>query len=326
MATISITAPSSAEEGERVSVYVWVTNTRTIGYIFKVEITAVPDIYPHYFIFRTEEVILGGSSKGYRGLFTMPDCNTTILVSVDRWENDKWNYEGIKGKVVSLEIPAPTTFHLSVSVPSGGSVSPSSGDYLANSTITLRASPYSGYQFTRWGGDASGTSTTYNLYMNSNKNVVAYFERVLVPVEGHISRKQLEYDEARASIPVYNIPQEQRGLVHIWGRNDTPESQRMGIYWFVADPDGMIAEEYGPAWEAWPYTGAGQEHEFIGGRFNLDREKYTMWVELLMNKDNPEIVDTYIGDLCTVSAPEYKGSISRKELEYDEARGAIPVS
>ncbi|MBA7712268.1 hypothetical protein ES703_121240 [subsurface metagenome] len=161
--------------------------------------------------------------------------------------------------------------------------------------------------------------------MNSDKYVEAYFEKIPVPVEGTISRKQLEYDEARASIPVYDIPQGQRGLVHIRGRNDMSTSQRMGIYWFVADPDGMIAEEYGPACWEWGTTSPGREHEFIGGRFNLDREKYTMWVELLMNPDNPEVVDRYIGDLCTVVPEIYKGTISKKELEYDETRGNIPV-
>ena len=39
----------------------------------------------------------------------------------------------------------------------------------------------------------------------------------------------------------------------------------------------------------------------IGGRFDLSKAgKYTIWVELLMNPDNPQIVDRYIGDLCTV--------------------------
>ncbi|MBA7595613.1 hypothetical protein ES703_02577 [subsurface metagenome] len=140
---------------------------------------------------------------------------------------------------------------------------------------------------------------------------------------GTISRKQLEYDEARASIPVYDIPEGQRGLVHIWGRNDMSTSEKLGIYWFVADPDGIVVEEY-EDWE-WGTTSPGSEHEFIGGRFNLDREKYTMWVKLLMNPDDPEVVDMYIGDLCTVSAPVYRGTISKKELEYDETRSIIPV-
>ncbi|GAH78078.1 unnamed protein product, partial [marine sediment metagenome] len=194
MALISITAPSSAEEGERVSVYVSVTNNRTIGYIFKIEISALPDVYPHYRIYYAEDIIFGGSAKGYRALFTMPDCNTTIFVNVERWENDRWNYEGVKSKIVSLEIPAPETFHLSILVPAwavGGYVDPGSGDYLAYSTVKLTAHPLSGYQFTSWGRDASGTSPIYNLYMNSDKNVEAYFEKVPVPeYRGTITKKE----------------------------------------------------------------------------------------------------------------------------------------
>ncbi|MBA7523492.1 hypothetical protein ES705_15619 [subsurface metagenome] len=100
----------------------------------------------------------------------------------------------------------------------------------------------------------------------------------------------------------------------------------MGIYWFVADPDGMIAEEYtdwGGTIGAWP-----QDHEFISsGQFDLNKVgKYTFWIELLMGaQDDPEMVDLDIGELCTVGAPEYKGTISKKELEYDETRSTIPV-
>jgi len=100
-------------------------------------------------------------------------------------------------------------------------------------------------------------------------------------------------------------------------------SEKLGIYWFIADPEGRIVEEY-TDWE-WGTTGPGREHEFIGGRFDLDREKYTMWVRLLMNPNNPETVDRYIGDLCTVVTLEYKGSIAKKELEYNGDRKPIPV-
>ncbi|MBA7601284.1 hypothetical protein ES703_08351 [subsurface metagenome] len=120
--------------------------------------------------------------------------------------------------------------------------------------------------------------------------------------KGTLSRKELEYDEARADIPAYNIPQNQRGLVHIWGRNDTLDTQRMGISWIVRDPDGLVVEEYS-AWEAWPHTGGGSEHQFIGGRFNLDKVgTYLLSVGLYMNPAAPEEVDSYYGALCTVVA------------------------
>jgi len=47
--------------------------------------------------------------------------------------------------------------------------------------VKLTATPFSGYEFTGWGGDAGGISPTYNLYMNSDKNVEAYFEKAPVP-------------------------------------------------------------------------------------------------------------------------------------------------
>ena len=120
--------------------------------------------------------------------------------------------------------------------------------------------------------------------------------------KGKISKKELEHDSARGSIPVSNVPQDKRGLVHIWGRNDMSSAQRMGIWWQVKDPGGTVVEEYS-AWEAWPYTGAGSAHEFIGGRFDLDKVgTYRINIALSMNPGNPVIVDTYYGNLCTVAA------------------------
>ncbi len=120
--------------------------------------------------------------------------------------------------------------------------------------------------------------------------------------EGTISKKQLEHDGTHNTIPVYNVPQNERGLVHIWGRNDMISTQRMGISWVVKDPDGIVVEEYS-TWEAWPYTSPGSSHEFIGGRFDLDKAgTYTINVGLLMNPDDPVYVDTYYGALCTVAA------------------------
>lgn len=120
-----------------------------------------------------------------------------------------------------------------------------------------------------------------------------------------------------------SVPIGQRGLVHIWGRNDTSIAQKLGISWVVTDPDGLVVEEYSD-WEAFT-TGPGEEHEFIGGRFNLDKPGiYTINVGLLMNPDNPAYVDIYYGDLCQVTE-EYAGTITKKELEYDGVRGDIPV-
>ncbi len=106
-----------------------------------------------------------------------------------------------------------------------------------------------------------------------------------------------------------SVPIGQRGIITVLGRNDMPTTQQMGIEWTVRDPDGQVVEHYGPEWEMWPYCPPGDEHKFDGGRFDLDKAgTYTIAVDLLMNRDNPVVVDSYDGDLCIVTTevpPEY---------------------
>ncbi|MBA7666995.1 hypothetical protein ES703_75080 [subsurface metagenome] len=103
------------------------------------------------------------------------------------------------------------------------------------------------------------------------------------------------------------VPIGQRGLVHIWGRNDTPVTQALGISWLVRDPDGAVVEEYSD----WSYGhGPGDDHEFIGGRFDINKAgTYTLEADLLMGSpDNPVVVDSYMGALCSTTTevpPEY---------------------
>jgi len=60
--------------------------------------------------------------------------------------------------------------------PSGaGSVSPSGGQYEPGIQVTLTATPASGYVFDHWSGDASGTSLTTTVTMDSDKSVGAHF-------------------------------------------------------------------------------------------------------------------------------------------------------
>lgn len=74
----------------------------------------------------------------------------------------------------------------------------------------------------------------------------------------------------------------------------------MGVSWVVKDPDGIVVEEYS-RWEMFA-TAPGDEQEFIGGRFDLDKpETYTLNAVLMMNPDNPVVVDSYDGDLCVVT-------------------------
>jgi hypothetical protein len=137
------------------------------------------------------------------------------------------------------------------------------------------------------------------LYSDDSKSKAV---SVTEAVAGKISRKELDYEDRWQAFALYNIPTGTRTRVRITGRNDMTTTQRMGIYWIVKDPDGIVVEEYS-AWEAWPYTGAGAEHEFIGGSFDLNKVgTYTINAGLLMNPDAPVYVDIYYGNLCTVAA------------------------
>jgi len=127
--------------------------------------------------------------------------------------------------------------------------------------------------------------------------------------EGTITEKELDYEDRWQTFPLYNIPAGTRTRVRITGRNDTASNQKMGIWWQVKDQDGYVVDEYS-AWETYS-TGPGNEQEFRGGSFDLDKEgAYTIDVELFMNPADQVCVDDYHGRLCTVEVaipePEFR--------------------
>lgn len=73
---------------------------------------------------------------------------------------------------------APPTYTLTTHVdPSGaGTVSPPGGTYPQGTVLSVSANANTGYVFDHWSGDASGTSQTIELIMNSNKDITAHFE------------------------------------------------------------------------------------------------------------------------------------------------------
>ncbi|GAA4300188.1 InlB B-repeat-containing protein [Nibribacter koreensis] len=71
------------------------------------------------------------------------------------------------------------TFALSASAnPAQGgtvTVNPNASTYAKNTVVTVTATPAPGYVFTGWGGNATGTSPTTAVTMNSEKSVIANF-------------------------------------------------------------------------------------------------------------------------------------------------------
>jgi len=310
MARITITAPSSAEEGERVSASVRVWNNTEYYASFKGDIEALPALYPGYVIGSIDNVIGPGSSVTRSVSFTMPDCDVTVFIWLERWGefDDDWTYDSAKSKVVKLEVPEPTTFHLSVSVPSGGSVSPGSGDYPAYSTVTLRATPFSGYQFVRWGGDASGTSRTYNLYMNGNKSVTAYFEKVPVILPCEITIDAPSSAEEGETVNVAAIIKNVSNIsivykIELYGVPDLFPDFRIGTI-----EKNINSGETFTAY----------------GSFTMPASNTTVFIWVERWAVDHWVYDNSASKVISL-VPEYKGIISKKELEYDGARSIIPV-
>jgi len=86
-------------------------------------------------------------------------------------------------KTVSVEFAAAPvqTFTLTASVVNGhGSVIPTSGTYDVNTTVTLTATPDTGYRVKKWTGtaDDNKTTNTNTVVMNADKTVTVEFEQV----------------------------------------------------------------------------------------------------------------------------------------------------
>lgn len=132
-----------------------------------------------------------------------PDTNATIEAHPNqRYEFDHWSGDisGLSNPaIVLMNSDKTVTAHFTYSngdgggdeiyilttsvVPLGsGSVHPSIGAYGAGQEVTLTATPYFGYVFDYWSGDAYGTSQTLMVTMDGDMNVVANFKKSLIPM------------------------------------------------------------------------------------------------------------------------------------------------
>ncbi len=86
-------------------------------------------------------------------------------------DNEVWNVSD------GLYVNVMYALNTSVSPSGGGSVTknPDKSSYSYNESVQLTANPSSGYTFSNWSGDASGSSNPTSVTMNSNKSVTANF-------------------------------------------------------------------------------------------------------------------------------------------------------
>jgi hypothetical protein len=91
--------------------------------------------------------------------------------------NDQYGLNSGWQQMGTWTLPAPQQYYLTtaVSPAGGGTISPASGWYNSGTVVTVSATANSGYQFTGFSGDLSGTTTPQNLTMNGPKSVTANF-------------------------------------------------------------------------------------------------------------------------------------------------------
>jgi gliding motility-associated-like protein/uncharacterized repeat protein (TIGR02543 family) len=112
----------------------------------------------------------GYTFTGWSGDASGTSVSTTITMT------------GNKSATANFQAQTTTiTYTLSATVvPSEGGVVTGKGTYDAGTTVTLIATPASGYIFTGWSGDISDASASVAVTMNSNKSVTANFQAQIV--------------------------------------------------------------------------------------------------------------------------------------------------
>lgn len=107
------------------------------------------------------------------------DSDTDVIVELTVEDDD--GATGVDNTVVRVRVAGvgPPLYGLHVSVvPSGGGtviLDPPGGIYEEGTEVTVTAEPADNYEFDYWSGDASGTSTSITVIMDSDKSITANF-------------------------------------------------------------------------------------------------------------------------------------------------------
>jgi hypothetical protein len=99
-------------------------------------------------------------------------ANTTYRIAVDGFGGD--------GGVAFLEYSFRPSVIYRVTITSsvGGKVTPETGDFEANSTLVLTATPAANYEFDSWEGSVTSTQNPISIIVTANMNVTARFRPI----------------------------------------------------------------------------------------------------------------------------------------------------
>jgi uncharacterized repeat protein (TIGR02543 family) len=92
----------------------------------------------------------------------------TVTITMDSDKSLTANFKAI----------TTATHNLTISINGQGNINPGEGihEYPSGNQVTVNVSDISGWKFDHWSGDATGTSPTIVITMDSDKSVTAYFE------------------------------------------------------------------------------------------------------------------------------------------------------
>ncbi len=109
----------------------------------------------------------------FDGWSTAKDSQGTALTSIPAATGDTTYYAHFSSSKRHYSVSA------TANPSAGGTVSGSGSSYEWNSTVTVEASPSTGYHFVKWtdNGADVGTATTYSITIDGNHTVVAEFEK-----------------------------------------------------------------------------------------------------------------------------------------------------
>ena len=161
--------------------------------------TLVANFIPKYLVTVVSNPLLGGTTSG-GGTFNSGSSVTVTAVPNTGFTFTNWT-EGttvastsasylftIAGNRTLTANYAAAGFTLNVTATNGSVVkNPNLTTYTSGATVQLTATPNSGYTFTSWSGDATGSTNPLTVTMNANKNITANFTAGILPPAGPLA-------------------------------------------------------------------------------------------------------------------------------------------
>ena len=193
----------------------------------------------------------GGQNPEGALSFTVPEgcSNLWLVVSgapQEHWHHvwddstyndEQWPYQ-VKFSNTNLlgeQNESTTNYSLSTAVDGSGSISPSSGSYPSGS-LTLKATPTSGYVFDHWSGDLTGSENPVLLKLDQDKSVTAHFIQLKTTV------KEFRYTLTMPPKSDYSsvaVPLDKSSIALAFGLSESELAEKIGtdIRYYAVNPD-----------------------------------------------------------------------------------------